>query len=242
MFDTASLLIVGETDESAANYSRLATQLGEDINSGVFGSNDRLKVRDLAKRYGVSPSPVREALQILQGQGLIEIDANKGARVRRLDASGINQVCEINQALESFAARVLALSASQHQLQVLEEIDRRHRESFAAGDWAAFGDANRDFHFTIYKFIRNPFVTRSAVLHNMILGTRRLEVGYSPARLAALCDEHTAILEAIKDRDPDRAGRLAFEHAKSCTDDLVDRIAQAEEKRPARKTSTKTRR
>lgn len=239
MFDTTTLQLLGEVDESGASYSRLATQLGEDINSGVFASNDRLKVRDLAKRYGVSPSPVREALQILQGQGLIEIDANKGARVRRLDADGINQVCEINQALESFAARVLAMRASQHQLQVLEEIDRRHRESFAAADWEAFGEANRDFHFTIYKFIRNPFVTRTAVLHNMILGTRRLEVGYSPARLAALCDEHSAILEAIKDRDPDKAGRLAFEHAKSCTDDLVDRIVQAEEKRPAKNMKTR---
>jgi DNA-binding GntR family transcriptional regulator len=239
LFDTATLQLLGEVDDSGASYSRLATQLGEDINSGVFGSNDRLKVRDLAKRYGVSPSPVREALQILQGQGLIEIDANKGARVRRLDAAGINHVCEINQALESFAARVLAMSASQHQLQVLEEIDKRHRESCAAEDWEAFGDANRDFHFTVYKFIRNPFVTRSAVLHNMILGTRRHEVGYSPARLAALCDEHTSILEAIKDRDPDRAGRLAYEHAKSCTDDLVDRILQAEEKRPVKNTKTR---
>lgn len=239
MFDTASLDLIADGDEKSAGYSRLASQLGEDINSGLFASNDRLKVRDLAKRYGVSPSPVREALQILQGQGLIEIDANKGARVRRLDAAGINHVCEINQALESFAARVLAMSASQHQLQVLEEIDRRHRESCAAADWETFGDANRDFHFTIYKFVRNPFVTRTAVLHNMILGTRRREVGYSPSRLAALCDEHTAILEAIKDRDPDRAGRLAYEHAKSCTDDLVDRIEQAEEERQPRNTKTR---
>lgn len=240
MFDTATLQLLGDADESGANYSRLATQLGEDINSGVFASNDRLKVRDLAKRYGVSPSPVREALQILQGQGLIEIDANKGARVRRLDAAGINDVCEINQALELFAARVLALSASPHQLHVLDEIDKRHRDSCAAQDWAAFGDANRDFHFTIYKFIRNPFVTRSAVLHNMMLGTRRHEVGYSPERLAALCDEHTSILEAIRKRDPDTAGRLAYEHAKSCTDDLVDRIVQAEEKRPAKKARPRT--
>ncbi len=239
MFDTATLQLLGEADDSGANYSRLATQLGEDINSGVFASNDRLKVRDLAKRYGVSPSPVREALQILQGQGLIEIDANKGARVRRLDAAGINHVCEINQALESFAARVLALSASPHQLHVLAEIDKRHQDSFAAGDENAFGDANRDFHFTIYKFIRNPFVTRSAVLHNMILGTRRREVGYSPERLAALCDEHTAILEAITDRDPDKAGRLAYEHAKSCTDDLVDRIEQAEERRQTKNPKTR---
>lgn len=239
MFDTSTLQLLGEIDEGGANYSRLATQLGEDINSGVFSGNDRLKVRDLAEKYGVSPSPIREALQILQGQGLIEIDANKGARVRRLDAAGINQVCEINQALESFAARVLALSASPHQLNVLDEIDRRHRESLEAKDWAAFGDANRDFHFSIYKFIRNPFVTRSAVLHNMILGTRRHEVGYSSERLAALCDEHTAILEAIRKRDPDTAGRLAYEHAKSCTDDLVDRIAQVEEKRPVNNTKTR---
>jgi DNA-binding GntR family transcriptional regulator len=227
VFDTSTMQ-PAETDEAGANYSRLAAQLGEDINSGVLAGNQRLKVRDLAARYGVSPSPVREALQILQGQGLIEIDANKGARVRQLDPQGINQACEMNQALESFAARSLAMSASNHQIRVLEEIDRRHRQGYEEDNWDLFNDAGREFHFTIYKFIRNPFITRAAVLHNMMLGTSRRDVGFSKERLDAICDEHTAILASIADRNPDLAARLAYEHAKSCTDDLVDRVTQSQ--------------
>ncbi len=226
MFDTSTM--VAEIDEASPAYSKLVARLGDDINSGVFASNDRLKVRDLARRYGVSASPVREALQVLRGQGLIEIDANRGARVRRLDSQGINQVCEMNQALESFASRVLAMTVSEHQVRVLEQIDERHRTGWKEQNIDQFEQAGREFHFTIYRYLRNEFVLRSAVQHNMLLGTRRREVGYSPERLAALADEHTGILTAIKDRDSDRAGRLAFEHAKSCTDDLVDRILQAE--------------
>ena len=226
MFDTVTMP-AAFTDESEASYSKLAVQLTADINSGALAGNQRLKVRDLAARYGVSPSPVREALQILQGQGLVEIDANKGARVRQLDPEGINQVCEMTQALESFAARSLAMSASPHHIRVLTEIDQRHRQGYEAGNIDQVNDAGREFHFAIFKFIRNPFVMRAAILHNIMLGTYRRQVGFSQERLDAICDEHTGILKAIAGHDSDLAGRLAYEHAKSCTDDLVDRVTHA---------------
>lgn len=214
-----------DDDGDLTAYSKLTNALCLDIQAGRFGSDSRLKIRDLAARYGVSPSPVREALQVLHGIGLVEIDPNKGARIRDLTPAEIDQACQVNQALESFAARELAASASPHQIRVLREIDGRHQQAYRDGDIERLVSAGSDFHFTIYRFIRNPFVLRTAIVHTTLAFVNRRAVGFSQARLDAICPEHTGILDAIEDRDPDRAARLAFEHARSCTDDLVDRVA-----------------
>jgi len=226
MLEVRNEFPIAADDSDLTVYSKLTNALCQDILAGRFDADARLKVRDLAARYGVSPSPVREALQVLNGLGLVEIDPNKGARVRHLSPAEVDQACQINQALESFAARVLAESASPHQIRVLREIDARHQRAYRDGDIDGLVDAGRDFHFTIYRFIRNPFVTRTAIIHTTLAFVNRREVGFSRARLDAICAEHTEILDAIEARDPERAARLAFEHARSCTDDLVDRVTR----------------
>ncbi|MBM3524788.1 MAG: GntR family transcriptional regulator [Alphaproteobacteria bacterium] len=226
MLEVRNEFPITEDDVDLTAYSKLTNALCQDIQAGRFAADARLKVRDLAARYGVSPSPVREALQVLNGLGLVEIDPNKGARVRHLTPAAVDQVCQINQALESFAARVLAESVSPHQIRVLREIDARHQRAYRDGNIDGLADAGRDFHFTIYRFIRNPFVTRTAIIHTTLAFVNRREVGFSRSRLDAICSEHTEILDAIEARDPERAARLAFEHARSCTDDLVDRVTR----------------
>jgi DNA-binding GntR family transcriptional regulator len=226
MLEASNDFPISEEDSELTAYSKLTNALCQDILAGRFDADARLKVRDLAARYGVSPSPVREALQVLNGLGLVEIDPNKGARVRHLAPAEVDQACQINQALESFAARVLAESASPHQIRVLREIDARHQQAYRDGDIDVLVEAGRDFHFTIYRFIRNPFVTRTAIIHTTLAFVNRREVGFSRPRLDAICAEHTEILDAIEARDPERAARLAFEHARSCTDDLVDRVTR----------------
>lgn len=226
MLEVRSEFPISNDETELTAYSKLTNALCLDIQAGRFDPDSRLKVRDLAERYGVSPSPVREALQVLNGLGLVEIDPNKGARVRHLSPAEVDQACQINQALESFAARMLAESASPHQIRVLREIDARHQQAYRDGDVEGLSNIGRDFHFAIYRFIRNPFVTRTAIVHTTLAFVNRREVGFSQARLDAICAEHTEILDAIEARDPDRAAKRAFEHARSCTDDLVDRVTK----------------
>ena len=75
-----------------------------DIISGQLRANERLKVVDLAKRYGTSTNPIREALQQLQGEGLVVIAPNKGATVRTIDEHLIREIYEVNAVLDGFFA------------------------------------------------------------------------------------------------------------------------------------------
>jgi DNA-binding GntR family transcriptional regulator len=90
------------------NYQRVRDIIRNDIITGQFRDGDRLKISDLVGRYGISAMPIREALQQLQGEGLVVMSANRGASVRRIDEHFLWQMYEIRKALEMFFVVELA--------------------------------------------------------------------------------------------------------------------------------------
>ena len=108
--------------DERSQYRRIAGRLRSDILEGIWRPDTRLKVRDLAAHYGVSPAPVRESLQQLQGEGLVVIEPHRGARVRPIDEAFIINIFDVREALESFLTGRFATSASPHQIAALEEL------------------------------------------------------------------------------------------------------------------------
>src|SRR6185312_11676029 len=87
---------------SLARPTSIYDRLREDIIEGRISADSRLKVRDLAARYGVSTNPVREALQQLRGEGFVVISPNRGARVRPIDEDFVRNVYEITALIEPY--------------------------------------------------------------------------------------------------------------------------------------------
>ncbi len=213
-----------------SEHPRLVDRLRTDIVEGKWRLDGRLRTRDLAAQYGVSTAPVREALQQLQGEGLVVLELNCGARVRPIDEQLLINIFDVREALESFLTARFAAAVSPHQIAILKAMQVEHDEATDRGDGIAAATINGRFHQFINGSARNPEATE--VINRGLRLTRalRLECGFSPVRMQAARDEHHALIEAIARGDDAQVARLAGMHVRSSRDDLVDRLGSLLEK------------
>ncbi len=122
------------------------TYLREQILSGNFGVGMRLKTEELADTLGISRMPIRDALQQLHSEGLVEIRPNRGAIVIRLSANEILELFEIRATLEGLAARHACENFDANDLSKLEQMrDEMHRSTDNLGLWLKLHDEFHDF-------------------------------------------------------------------------------------------------
>ena len=215
----------GTLEGGATRYQSVVTRLRLDIINGIWRSDARLKVRDLAAHYGVgSPAPIREALQQLQGEGLVVMEPNRGARVRRMDEDLIMNIFEVREALEAALTAKFAASASPHQIAMLEELQVAHDAAVAASDDVAMFHLNYDFHRLILNAARNPEAMDVIRRHQGLIRALRLECKLSKRRMLAAREEHHQLLDALRRGDAPAAGRISALHVRSSRDDLLERM------------------
>lgn len=179
------------------------------LRSGTYAPGDRMPAEDVARRFAVSRTPVREALSRLQERGLLEMTPG-GLAVTRLERPAVVELYALREILEGSAARFAAQHASPSDLFGLRHI----AESFAActGDLARVAQINRAFHAALEEAAHNRYLKSVlAGMHDtlMLLPSTTFSV---PGRQVAAVTEHDAILDAIEARDPDEAERLARAH------------------------------
>jgi DNA-binding GntR family transcriptional regulator len=208
---------------SISEHSRVVDRLRTDIVEGVW-QDGRLRTRDLATHYGVSTAPIREALQQLQGEGLVVQELNCGARVRPIDEHLLINIFDVREALESFLTARFAATASPHQISTLRLMQDEHDKVTDRGDGLDAAAVNSRFHHFINGSARNPEATE--VINRGLRLTRALrrECGFSPQRMEAARTEHHALIEVIARGDDTLAGRLSALHVRSSRDDLVERL------------------
>lgn len=168
------------------------------IRLGELRPGDRVTETDLAQRFGISRTPVREAIRQLENDGLVVHAPRVGASVRRLDHAEVSELYDMRTVLEATAARFAARAASEVELQNLSAI---HAEMMAETSPLALSRLNRQFHMALLDAARNRFLVKAvAALHTtlLILGPTTLETG---DRAAAANAEHAAILAALQARD-----------------------------------------
>lgn len=192
--------------------------LREMIISGELGASQPLRQRDLAARFGVSPTPVREALRRLESEGLVVTDPHRGATVAESRAGLIRDNSEIRAALEPLGARLAAAAITEAQLTALRSLNQQMIA--ALDDPERYGELNRKFHFAIYEAAASPML-----LSMMRLLWRAMPHGPMVIRSRGTsAEEHQALIDALADGDGERAAELTREHILS-SDHLDDEIA-----------------
>lgn len=207
-------------------YARVRDQLRQEILGGVFAAGARLKIADLAGRYGVSQMPVREALQQLQGEGLVLIEPNKGARVRKVDEAFIVNVYEIFGALEGLLIRRATPLLSAADLRQSRAIEQAFEAAGKQGDLDGSLRQNQLFHHLLYQRAGNAEALEIIERHWGLIDCLRRKHGFGPRRIAAVIDEHRRLLRALEDHDAKTAESLVRDHCAHAREDLVEQMRE----------------
>lgn len=202
---------VTSADERILESTRVADWLRSAILDGVRAPGSRLIERDLAAEFGVSRVPVRDALKVLEAEGLVVLRPRTWAIVREFTASDMTDLDEVRAVLEPLAFR---LAAERHRRDGFEELRRAleaEKSSARAEDPIASRRAAADFHEVVTELAENRLLQE--LMHSM---RSKLRWGLSQHDdLVHVTDEHEALFEAIRRRDGERAGALAQAHIDS---------------------------
>ena len=194
-------------------------ELREMIVTGQLSAHERVSESELAQRLAVSRTPVREALQRLEGDGLVQAQG-RGVRIVMLSVAQLEHVYRVRGALEALTAEVAAERQAAGQiapaeLVLLAELAAAADATTRAGDLVGAAAKNRAFHRGIAELAANP-VALDALdrLWDQIQVSTRDSLR-APERIEAVDAEHRSLLGYLKAGDPTRAGQAALQHVRA---------------------------
>ncbi len=189
---------------------RIRTTLAERILNGELPPGTRLKDCDVARQFGTSNTPVREAFRELAQDGLVELQPYRGCIVLRADPAELAEILEVRMVLEAEAARLAAPHLTSEQLAELELLADECDAAHGAGELQRGTAADLDFHWSVVEAAGNQTMAR--ILRELYARTRVMSHG-DIARLQTEAEPtHHALLAAFRSRDAHRASMLMAEH------------------------------
>ncbi len=188
----------------------IESELRRGILAGVYVPGERLVEDKLAERYGVSRNPVREALRVLQSEGLVEVTPRKGATVTRLSHAEAREIIELRASLEGLCARLAARRRSNPLSTQIRGVVAQGEAAASRGDIDTVRLMNDEYHALVAKAGANRYL--EDFVRSLRARTHWLFVGTDVERTRASWREHAAILIAIDDGDQELAGLLASRH------------------------------
>lgn len=204
---------------------RLTRGIEEDILTGRLLPGDRLDERALAERYGVSRTPVREALRQLSTMGLVSVQLRQGARVASLELTELLEMMETMTVLEAETARLAARRMTPAEREQLQAIHHAAAEALSREDTGRFNELNWHLHQTIFQGCRNRFLAEQA-------RTLRLRVHFYRCYLMRVNDgkelaqrQHDLLVSAVVRGDGDAAFDLMREHLTLSAERMSDLVA-----------------
>lgn len=198
--------------EYKAKAELVYEELYRAIMDGTLKPGDRLVTEELAAVLHVSRMPVREAIQRLQAEGLVDMIPYKGATVTMVTLEQLKQVFSIRAVLEGLASREAALLATDEDRARLEALAQEMEQTVILGDTDGQLRTNREIHKLIWQITSNELLqSMVASLFSSIERYRR-QFMQQPNKPEEALGEHRQVIQAILDHDPDRAEEVTRQH------------------------------
>jgi GntR family transcriptional regulator, rspAB operon transcriptional repressor len=178
--------------------------------------------REIASSYGVSRTPVREAILRLADEALVDIFPQSGTFVAKIPLAALPEAILVRKALEQLTAQLAAASASREQVAELYDLIERQRRMQNAGNSDRFHEADEAFHAAIAQSAGHPGIWMLIQQVKIQVDRYRRLTLPVPGRMARVLQEHTAIVKAIEVRDPARAAAAMAAHLDGLSASIAD--------------------
>jgi DNA-binding GntR family transcriptional regulator len=204
---------------------RLGEVIEERIVTGTYPPGTRLDEQELADMFGVSRTPVREALIQLASIGLIEMRPRRGATVPEIGAERVCEMFEVMAELEAMCGRLAARRITPAELLALREAHKACEAARDANTADVYYQLNEVFHQRIYEGSHNSFlIEQTSAMHRRLRPYRRLQLRVRN-RMSSSFNEHEAIVEAIEAGNIDQTSDLLRMHVMVQGERFTDLVA-----------------
>lgn len=205
-------------------HLEVAERLRELISSGALAPGARLNERVLTERFGISRTPLREAIRMLASEGLVRLLPHRGAAVTAITRRDAQHLFEIMGVLESLAGELACKRATSADLQAIAQLHEEMRRHYENGDLSEYFRCNQAIHQGIVQSSRNKEL--ADIYQRMsarVVGARYL-ANFSRDRWERAMEEHDQILEALLARDSTRLKALLAQHLANKLEAIVARL------------------
>ena len=203
----------------------LLSEIEKLIVNGSMVPGQRLDEMVLAKKYGVSRTPVREAIRALIAIGLVQNTGKQGSQVAKLSISMLIKMFELMAVLEGMCAQLAARRATKNQLFEMQKTHELLEKTFEKGTHKEFYNVNLQFHDLLYNASHTQYLAEETLRLRRRLSPYRMRVTFQPGRMNSTLEEHNKILIAIKKGESELAKNEAISHLRLIGNDLEDFIA-----------------
>ncbi len=202
-------------------HETVTVRLRDLIVEGHLPEGSRIVEKQLCEKLGISRTPLREAFKVLAVEGLIEIQPNRGAIVRRIETREARDMLTVLAALEALAGELACANATDAEIAGVRAMHDRMMELFAKRERMLYFGVNQSIHLEIVRIARNDVLrTMHAQLHARMKRIR-FRGNDIPHNWAAAVADHQKIIAALEARDGPRLAALLHRHL----DDSWDRLA-----------------
>lgn len=211
-----------ERIQSQALYMQVADRLRDQIYKHQLQPGQAIDEMALCERFGISRTPLREALKVLNSEGLIELIPRKGSFVRSMDIEELNELFPVMAVLEGLCAREAVTNCNPAELNQLLAMHEKLEAYAAEGNIDAYYEQNFVFHQAIQDLSGNKWLQRViGDLRKVLRLARHMQLTL-PGRLQASLLEHREIIEAFKQHSPDMADQTMQNHLKKQWYSLIE--------------------
>ncbi len=191
---------------------RIRSDLAERIGQGILVPGDPIDENDLAASYGVSKTPVREALLQLKAQGLVSSLPRAGIVVSKMDLPQLISLWEWLSEIEALAVRFACERMSLEEVEQLQRVHQQSKKYSDKEDWNGWQKCNQQFHELIYTASRNPYLRQEVVKVRARTGVYRRHAFGALGRTQNSHTQHGEIIDLLKARDSDGAAAAMRQH------------------------------
>lgn len=205
-------------------HDELVAQIRRLIDSGELAPGAKIPERELCERFGVSRTPLREALKMLASEGLVTLTPNRGASVSLLTAAELEDAFPVMGALEALSGEIACLRITDGEIERISRLHEEMVEHWRRGELRPYFRLNQEIHEAILNATRNE--TLKAYYRSLagrVLGARYI-ANLSAERWSAAIEEHEQILVALRARDGEQLAVILKAHLARKLETVRERV------------------